>query len=173
MTMGIQSLKANLKNPARQYLWEVVFPEVIGGGDGTILTFRCQSAEMPEEFFGNINIDYKQTAGVVYPGRRRLSHELTLQFVEGEDRKVFEAMYNWRQQIIHNENGIGAGDDSIKTDVYIKLLNTTGDEAMSIRLQGCYPKKTAGISLDYTADAVIRPEVTFSFDNWVKNASND
>ena len=40
--MGLDTFKANLTSPARGYIWEVMIPVPIGGGDSTAVTLRAR-----------------------------------------------------------------------------------------------------------------------------------
>ena len=67
--MGLDSLKSNLTNPARTYLWEVVIPVPIGNGDTDTYTVRAQTTEIPARSNGEITIPFKQTAGIKVAGK--------------------------------------------------------------------------------------------------------
>ena len=100
--MGQDSLKANLTNPARSYLWDVLVPVPVGDGDSTTYQVRAQSTQIPGRKNESIAIPYKQTAGVVVAGKLSYDHTWTCEFIEGEDKKVFDAVYSWQQKIVHD-----------------------------------------------------------------------
>ena len=162
--MSVDSLKDNLTNPARTYLFEVFIPNP-GGGNTETLALRCQAASIPERSFGTaIHVDYKQTAGIQFPGKDTNPHTWDLTFMEGEDREVMKAFDTWCNKIVNNRTGIGAL--GYKTNVYLHLLNTDGSVAMKIKLVGAFPLTKGTVALDWTTEEKILIPVTLSYDRW-------
>jgi hypothetical protein len=166
--MGVDSLKSNLTNPARTYLWEVIVPVPIGNGDSTTYTVRAQSTEIPSRGNGTIKVPYKQTAGIVFAGKLEYDQTWTVTFIEGEDKKVFDAVQSWQQNIVNNVTGIGLGDPLYKTDVYLTTISVGGTAFMKLKLRGAWIQKVDKVSVDYAGggDGTIRYPVTFAFDSW-------
>ena len=163
--MGINSLKNNLNNPARSYLWEVLFPNPLGGDTDTLL-LRCRSTSIPGVSVGSILLPYKQTGGVKYPGKKTYSHTWACTFVEGEDRAMWDAFYDAAQAIIDDETGLGSF--GIKKDVYLHLLDTDGTVSKRIKLAGVYVESQEDIALSYDEEGAILISVSFSYDYWTK-----
>lgn len=163
--MGINSLKNNLNNPARGYLWEVLFPNPLGGDTETLL-LRCRSTSIPGVSVGGILLPFKQTGGVKYPGKKTYSHTWACTFVEGEDRAMWDAFYEAAQAVIHDETGLGAF--GIKKDIYLHLINTDGTVSKRIRLVGAYIESQEDIALSYEDESVILVAVSFSYDYWTE-----
>lgn len=163
--MSVNALRNNLSNPARVYLWEVLFSSPLGGDPNTLL-LRCRSTNIPGRSLGKIHLPYKQTGGVEYPGKITYSHTWACTFVEGEDREMWDAFYDWAQVIIHDETGLGSVD--IKTDIYLNLLNTGGSSDMKIKIVGAFIESTDDIALSYDEEGEINIPVTWSYDYWTK-----
>lgn len=163
--MDINALKNNLGAPARDYLWEIIVPTPLGGGEVETFQLRAQSAEIPSREQGAIPIAFKQTAGIMVPGKLSYTHTWACTFIEGEDKKVWEAMYGWQQLIVHNVSGTSVGDAGLKTDMYLTTLKTDGTIAMKIKLRGCYVKTVGAVKLSYGSEGIINYDVTFSFDS--------
>ena len=159
-------LKNNLTNPARSYLWDVIIPAPIGGGDSTALQVRCQSTKIPGRSVGIISIPYKQTAGIQYHGKLTYSHTWDCTFVEGEDKKIFAAMYAWAQRVINDRTTVGSGDENIKADIYLSLITTKNSEWARFKMKGCFPSDLPQVDLTYTADGYIIYPITFQYDSW-------
>lgn len=164
--MGVDILKNNLTNPARTYLWEVIIPNPIGGGDSNTLLVRCQSSNIPGRSFGEILVPYKQTGGVKFPGKLTYDHTWDCVFIEGEDKKIFDAIYGWNQKVVNDYDGVGEGDDAIKSDIVLTLITTKGQTFQKIKLVGCYPQAVGPVALAYDGTDPVRYTVTFSFDRW-------
>jgi hypothetical protein len=162
--MGINSLKGTLTNPQRVYLWDVLIPDPVGGGNTETLMLRCQSTAIPGESVGQIVIPYKQTPGAAYPGKRTVSHTWTCTFIEGEDQAIIDNLRPWLMACVNND-GVGEGDDVIKRDVYLKMLSTKGDDTREVKLVGAFLQDIAEVALSYDAEEVVRYSITFSFDD--------
>jgi len=166
--MSVDNLKANLTNPARTYLWDVVIPNPVGGGDGDTLMLRAQSSSIPGRGQGSIAVPYKQSAGVQFHGKLAYSHTWDVTFVEGEDRRVFDSLYAWLQNVVHDADNVGAGDTGVKTDILFQLITTKGEEWMRLKLVGCYPMQISGVEMSYNSEDVIKFTLTWSYDSWVR-----
>lgn len=163
--MSINSLKANLTNPAREYLWEVIFSNPKGGDTETLL-LRCQSTTIPGRSIGTIPVAYKGTGGVVYAGKLKFSHTWDCTFIEGEDRLMWNAFYDWAKSIIDEQTGMGS--ISIKTDIHLRLLNTDGTAPLSIVLVGCFLSDQKDIAISYASEKEMTISTTWSYDYWTK-----
>lgn len=163
--MGVNSLKNNLNNPARSYLWEVLFPNPDGGDTDTLL-LRCRSTSIPGVSVGSILLPYKQTGGVKYPGKKTYSHTWACTFVEGEDRAMWNAFYEMAQAVVDDETGLGSF--GIKKNIYLHLIDTDGTVSLRIKLVGAYVESQDDVAISYDDDAVILISITFSYDYWTK-----
>lgn len=161
--MSADSLRNNITNPARSYLWEVLVPTPLQGDAETYL-LRAQTTTMPERSFGEILIPYKQSAGIKFPGKLAYPHTWDITFIEGEDRKILQSFYDWCNDIIDDKTNTGS--IIIKTDLYLHLLDTDGSVALKIKLTGCYPQRMSDVPLDYSAEDPIKFTITFSYDKW-------
>jgi hypothetical protein len=169
--MGVDSLKNNLTNPARTYLWDVLIPVPVGNGDSTTYQIRAQSSEIPTRSNKPIDIPYKQTAGIMVAGKLNYGdHSWTCTFIEGEDKKVWDAIFSWQQLIVDNVAGIGVGDPLYKTDAYITLLKVTGDTFMKLKMKGAWISNIDKTPLSYATEETIKYAVTFTYDS-VEDAS--
>jgi len=167
--MSQDVLKNNLTNPAKGFLWEVMFVNPIGGGDADALDARCQSSSIPGRSVGEITIPYKGTPGVRFPGKLQMSHNWSVTFVEStEDRKTFNALHAWHQAIVNDRTGLGGPDPAIQSDVYLKCLDQEGTTWLTIKLVGCYVSEIGEVSLSYETNTNIVFPVTLSYDRWEK-----
>lgn len=170
MAMDIDSLRSNLSNPARTYMWEVLIPQ-IPGGDGANsedLELRGFSAAIPGRSVGVIKIPFKGTAGMKVPGKVTMSQTWTVQFREAMDAKVFDALHGWQQFILNAKTGVGNLDALVKTTLYLNMLNLEGATWMTIKLLGAYIENMADVPLSYADEGVVVFSCTFSYDRWEK-----
>lgn len=165
-TIQTDSLKRNLSNPQRVYMWDVLIPNPVGEGDPETLSVRAFSTSKPGKSFGEITIPYHAGPGFKVPGKLTMTHKWECTFQEGEDTKVHRAIDSWMQHIVHNRLNVGIGDILIKKDIRLKLLSTTGAENLQIKIIGCYPENIGDVALDQTTEDTVKYAVTFSYDNW-------
>ena len=164
--MSINSLKNSLTNPAREYLWEILFANP-KGGDTETLMLRARSSVIPGRSVGVIAVPYKQNAPIQYPGKVAFSHSFPCTFIEGEDREMWNAFYDWAQSIINVETGIGT--PNVKTDLYMNLLDTDGTTSLKIKVVGCFIKEQSDITVTYEGEKAIEISIVWSYDYWVKS----
>lgn len=169
--MGADNLKNNLTNPARTFLWDVLIPVPIGDGDSTTFQIRAQSSEIPSRGNNVIKIDYKATAGIRLAGKTNYGdNNWNCTFIEGEDKKVFNAIFSWQQLINHNVAGIGVGDPLYKTDAYITLTKIDGTAFLKLKLKGVWISNMDKVALSYSDESTVKFAVQFTFDS-VEDAS--
>jgi hypothetical protein len=165
--MNADSLKNNIGNPARNYLFDVTIPNPRGEGDTGTLELRCRAASIPRRGVTTFNVAFKQTAGVEYPGKLDYDHSWALEFYEGEDAKSFTAFHSWAQLIVDDYAGTGVNDPDLKTDLYLTLLTRAdGTSWKRIKLIGCFPKDMASIPVSWDNKDQIILKITMNFDRW-------
>ncbi len=160
-------LKNNLNNPAKNFLWDMIFNNPIGGGDAKTLETRCQTTSIPGRGVGRITIPYKGTAGIVFPGKLNLDHTLSMTFVESStDKKTWNAINAWQQAIINMRTGLGGPDVAIKTDIYLKCKDQQDNTWLTIKIIGTYPEDMAEVPLSYASQDEIAFRVRWAYDRW-------
>ena len=163
--MGQDSLKTNLTLPQRNYLFDVLIPTPVGGGDFNTLQVRARSSQVPARSNEVINIPYKQTAGLFIAGKDHLEHTWQCTFMEGEDQLIWQAMSGWQQVIVDTQAGINNGD--YQTDVYLTLTGTDGSNTMSLKLKNAWVSNLGAVTLNYEQNGIVTYDVTFSFDYFI------
>lgn len=163
-------LKNTLDNPARTYLWDVLIPKPVGGGDRDALQTRCQSVTFPGRSVGIIKVPYKQSAGIQLPGKLVYPHLWKAEFVENADGKIFDALYNWAQSLVHDITNVGVGDAFTKTDIYLSLSDVAAAEWRRIQMKGVFFSEVGDVDLSYDSEGIIKFVATFAYDSWVKAA---
>lgn len=167
MEMSVDVLRNNLTNPAKSYLWAVVFPKLIGGGDGTVLATRCQSAGLPGRSTNSIKIPFRGTPGFKVPGQLVMPQVWRLEFLESTvDKKTFTALYNWHQMIQSARTGLGSPDPSVKTDLYFQALDQAGQTWLTIKMIGCYLEEMGDIAMTYGNNSSMIFPASMSYDWW-------
>lgn len=163
--MSSDSLKNNINNPARSYIFEVLMPNPLSGDPLTLL-LRCRSTSIPGVSVGSIHIPYKQTGGIKIPGKKTFTHTWSCTFIEGEDRATWNTFYEMAQAIIDAETGLGAF--GIKRDIYLHLQDQDDTISLRIKLVGAYIESQDDVALAHSEEGELNIAVTFSYDYWVK-----
>jgi hypothetical protein len=144
----------------------MIFTNPIGGGDSNMLQVRCRSSSMLGRSFGRIELPYKGSGGIVYPGKVVYSHSWECTFVEGEDGKVRDAVLAWMQAICNDYTLIGTGDSLIKSTAYLKLGSTAGGETKKIKMIGVWPQALPDESVSHSVTDELTYSVTWAYDRW-------
>ena len=163
--MSIDSLKANLTNPQRAYMFDVIIPVPVGTGTSTLFQIRAESASIPSVSAGVLAIPYKQTAGIQVAGKKVYDHTWTVTFRESEDHATYDALYSWTQAIVHDVAGVGIGEPLYKTNCFVNMLAIDGSKTISFNLKGAWLQTIGQFQVDYKADSIVTYSATFQFDS--------
>ena len=168
MISPISALSANLGTPQRTFLWQVIFPNVIGGGsDTSTLLLRAQSTSLPERAVGRIELPFQQGPKLQFPGKLEYPHLWSCTFVEGEVGAVLDAFYGWAQKVVDDDTNIGSPKSQIISDIILQLVSTDGTSVtQEYRLIDCWLQKIDAVSLDYDTQGVIKFTVSFAYQSW-------
>jgi len=164
--MSVDALKDNLSDAQRSYLFELIIPNPVGGGNEETLRLRLMSTSLPGRSFGGILIPFKQSAGVKYPGKLTYDHTWDCVFVEGEDEKTFDALYAWFQSVIHDRTNMGTNDVVIKTDGILRMLGRDGAVTRKVKMIGLYPESLGDTPISQDDEGELRYTMTWSYDRW-------
>ena len=157
-----------MANAARAYMWELFIPNIPGGGDSEFLRFHVRNVTMPGLTLEPIEINW-QAHKIKEPGRAPFTQMFTFQIEESEEGKALDLLLDWRNLVLHPETGVGSPSEDIKTDIYLTLLKTTGEEVKKMKIVGCWPQEVADVTLDYMASETIKIDVSMSYDYWVRD----
>lgn len=164
--MGLDALKYNLNNPQRVYMWEFEIPAPRGTGSSDVWLLRAQEVVDPGKSFEQISIAYKGTGGMTVPGREKYPQQFPAVFIEGEDKKVFDAIHSWMELIRGTTTGIGVTDLLLKTDALLRELSTTGDVTKTTKIVGLWPMDKQEVPLTYKRSGEKEYRIIFSYDRW-------
>lgn len=165
-SFSVDTLKNNLTNPQRTYLFEILIPSPIGGGDGNVIAIRAESTEIPGKSFGRIAIPYKQTAGIEVAGKLTYDHTWSVVLREGEDHASYDVLNDWANYIVNPLTGIGVGDPLYKTDLYVIEQTTVGGTSLKFKIKGAWIQNIAKVALSYADEGIVKLDCTFVFDDF-------
>jgi len=167
MDMSIRDLSGNLTSLQRTYLFSILIPSVVGGGDSRAISIRTQKAEIPAIEYGAINVPYKATPGINFHGKKNIRHEWSLSFIEGEDAAIATAFTQWGNAVVDSDSGLSNPDPSLKTDAYVELTKTDGSVAIRYKIVGIFVKTLTPGRLDQKSEEGLTYDVVFSCDDVV------
>ena len=143
---------------ARQYLWEVVIPNVPDmDGDAQQLTFRAMSTTVPDLVTEVFELQYKSTK-VNWAGRDASAKTFDITFFDGEDFLVYKAMYGWLRYIET------APKSSYAKIITMLLLGRDDSAIMKVNLRNAFIENLQPLTLDYTVNDPINIPVTLRYD---------
>ena len=145
----------------RDYLWEVVLPDV-GGANGTEVGKLVQSIR-----FGDYNVE--EISRIYYGGHRKgyvgfLEIPSVTMIILGSVPDVAVRYFRAWKQLMISDSGLFYPKANYARDVYATLLDTTGSEVNKFRMRGVFPKTVPAYDLSYESDKVVRHEIEFNID---------
>lgn len=153
-----------LPDPARGYNFEVLIPNMPGGGNSEVVSLRVTATSIPG--YSSEPSEYSLGGHVLkVPGRGMYTREWAVTLVEGEDMVVAEALEAWHRLQWDRVTGAQAVSQDIKTEIFIRQLNGAKQTAKEWVLEGCWVSNVGDMALDQATSDVLRAEITFSFDN--------
>lgn len=156
-----------LTAPARTYLWELAIPEVpdAAGETPRAMTLRARRASIPGTGV-ETSLSHFKAHRIKHPGRRNFPHTVEMAFEEGLDAVILEALNNWNQAWLNDEDGSGQGESAVKVDAFLNMLDHSETIITQYKLFGVFPETVPDVSLNYESSDNVIVAVTFSYDRW-------
>lgn len=155
----------NLGDSLRQYNFELVIPNVPGGGDGDILRLHVISTTIPG--LSSEMIERSQHGFTIKEaGRGNTPRSLACEFFENSDLVIFRMLQAWHKLQWDPQTGAQAQSSVYKTKAYLKVLGNDRSEKASILLEGLCIEDIPDIAMSGESSEQARVAPTFSYDNW-------
>lgn len=155
----------NLGDSLRQYNFELVIPNVPGGGDGDILRLRVISTSLPG--LSSEMVERAQHGFTIKEaGRGNTPRSLPCEFFESSDLTVYKMLKAWHTLQWNPQTGAQATASVYKTKGYIKVLGNDRAEKVSIVLNGLCIEDVPDSALSGESSEQVRIAPTFSYDDW-------
>jgi len=179
---------ATVGDPQRQWLWELVIPNVALIAPDTFtesedFIVRIRSAGIPSMGIEPMESNF-MAMKQFFMGKPTFETNITTMMEEFEDQKVMKFLYAWRQRMF-NIGPIGgvsvtqpvnpiAGASllptkrsGLATTMYLNMYGYDGrDLEYKIQFINAWPESVAQVSLDYTSNESIKYSVNWKFDYW-------
>lgn len=152
-----------LVDPVSQYQFELIIPNVPGGGDGRSLALTCQTSSLPGKSLDDMpstlhGIDLK------FAGRPMYSHTLQAQFLVVRDLKTNDALRDWMNYARSIKNTAGTYKTQYSTQATMLVYDAAQAVVRTITLYGVFPQTIDDQAVDGSSSAPITVSCTFSYD---------
>ena len=165
--------KTNLQNvislgdPLLQYQFDLVIPNIPGGGDSETLKYRTMSASIPGRDIEQADLDLHGVK-VVHAGRVLYTHTLPVTIKEFRDLAGYQALYGW-SAMTRNKDSNGALAEEYKVPYYdLELYDAAGQTA--IQTFRCYEgwiKDFPDVAMDGSGSAPVDVSFNLMYDYWL------
>lgn len=158
-----------VREPLRSYNFEVVLP--VQFGDSQRLKYLVRSVSCPAVV--NLSVERELPYSLVYKGNVISGldfDELTVGFMETEDKAVLKYFESWRKRIVISEE-VGSAyfysfrlSREYKRSVEVWWLGVDGERKFGFRFEGAFPISVSVLKGRYDGNEVVEVEVKFAYD---------
>jgi len=173
MSFNVTDFKSIAGSLQRSYQFRIIFPALgigldLGSNDMKNATVLVKSSKCPSKNIAAIDVPYaanqlKLPGNVTYP-------DWTCTFRVDTKLGVYNAMYQWSEQVRSSDTNILSAPATYKKEVTLQQLNgenPSGEEAVGeYTLLGAWPITIGEINLDTTTSDVQEFQVTFAYDSF-------
>lgn len=155
-----------LVDPVSQYQFELIIPNVPGGGDGRSIAVTCQTTSLPGKSLDDVTstlhgIDLK------FAGRPMYSHTLQAQFLVVRDMKTNQAIRDWMNYARSIKNTAGTYKTQYSTQATMLVYDAAQAVVRTITLYGFFPQTMDDQAVDGSSSAPVTLSTTFAYDYWM------
>lgn len=156
-------------NPLRSYDFDIIIPNMPGGGDGAAVRIHVTNGTIPG--FGVESFESNHHGHTLkHAGRGLHARTWNVEYEETTDMRVYTALRAWRDLQWDPETGVQAERDVYTTTGKIQLLNVSKTVIKTIDVFGLYVEDVPDITLDGAVSDSVKIPVTYSYD-FTKDAS--
>jgi hypothetical protein len=156
---------SSLPDPLLAYNFDLLIPNVPGGGSPRALTLKCMNTNVPGSILEQVLIQL-HGAETVSAGRVTFTHTLAATFLETRDMTTRDAIRLWQdfaRDVRVNGGNYKAG---YATDGMILLYDDTGTTVATINVRNMWPSEMTEFAVDGSNSTAANISVTFNYDSW-------
>jgi len=161
---GLSDIRA-LPDPLMGYNFDLVIPNVPGGGDARSLTIKCMSTSIPGMSTEDVTVSLKGI-DTKYAGRPMYTHTLSCTYLETRDLSTRDAIRNWIKLQRDFRANTGSYKSDYATTASLMLYDDTGAAIRQISLEGFFPQNMDDAALDGGSSTPVNIAVTFAYDSF-------
>jgi hypothetical protein len=160
--IGLQEV-SGLVDPVSQYQFELIVPNVPGGGDGRSLAITCQTNSLPGQSLDPVKTTL-HGVDLNFKGRPMYTQTLTAQFLVVRDLKMNIALRKWMNYAQDLKKNTGTYKTQYSTQATLLVYDAAQVVIDTITLYGFFPQTIDDQAVDGSSSAPITLGATFSYD---------
>lgn len=146
--------------------FDLIIPNVPGGGDSEGLTIQNMSAVLPGRANAAIPIELHRHR-IHQPGKRTYGHSFQAQFVDTAERKVINALSAWQDRITDRVTGLPRPKADSMTTAVARIYNADNSAYEERTMYGFFVTNVPDIALNGSSNSPAIFAVTFNYDYWL------
>ena len=154
----------SLPDPLLSYNFDLIIPNIPGGGDTKRLTIKCQSSSIPGTSVEDVTVSL-HGVDLKFAGRQMWSHTLTTTYVETRDMSTRFAIKRWIEFCRNTRLNSGNYKANYATLADLVLYDDVGNVIRTTRMEGFFPQTMDDAAVDGTSSTVVTIGVTFAYDS--------
>ena len=144
--------------------FELLIPNVPGGGDARALRIQCKTAVKPGSTINEVLVELFGHA-TNHAGARTYSHDFQVTYIEVADGRINRALEAWANLCRSHETQTGGFKSEYSTDAEFIIYNQKGEKIATHEIVGLWPKQVPDLNFDGAQGTqAVELSVSFSFD---------
>jgi len=156
---------SSLPDPLLGYNFDMLIPNIPGGGNTRALTLKCMQTNIPGQQIDQILIQL-HGAETVSAGRQTFTHTLAVTYLETRDMTTRDAIRQWMDFTRNVRTNSGNFKSSYATDAKILMYDDAGTTVRTINIRSMWPQEMPDVALDGATSTAVNIAVTFQYDSW-------
>lgn len=155
---------SGLPDPVLSYNFDLLIPNLPGGGNSKALTIKCQSTSLPGMSLEDVTVA-AHGIELKYAGRPIYTHTLSATFWETRDMTTRDALM--ANMLLARNAKANTGDYKVNYSTlgFILLYDDTGSNVIrTTQLEGFYTQDLQEVALDGATSTALQMQATFFFD---------
>lgn len=153
----------SLPDPLLSYNFDLIIPNVPGGGDAKRLTIKCMSTSIPGTSVEDVTVSL-HGVDIKYAGRQMFTHSLQVTYLETRDMSTRNAIKAWIEFARNTRNNSGEYKVNYSTLADLVLYDDANKIIKTVTMEGFFPQTMDDSALDGSNSAPVNISVTFAYD---------
>jgi hypothetical protein len=154
-----------LPDPLYGYNFDLIIPNVPGGGNSRELTIKVMTTSIPGMSLDDVTVTLKGI-DVKYAGRQMFTHTLEATYMETRNLSTHDAISQWIRLARDVRTNTGSLKNSYATTANLVLYDDSNNPVRTYVLDGFFPQTIGDSSLDSGSSTPVSMSVTFAYDTW-------